>query len=49
MSARPHDGEAGATREGTLSLGVPGLAQGRDAREWTPDDLQIAGLVPRRR
>ena len=46
MSARPHDGEAGATREGTPSLGVPGLAQGRVAREWTPDDLQIAGLVP---
>ena len=46
MSARPHDDEAGATREGTLSLSVPGLAQGRDAREWTPDDLQIAGLVP---
>lgn len=46
MSARPHDDEAGATREGTLSLGVPGLARGRDAREWTPDDLQIAGLVP---
>ena len=46
MSARPHDGEAGATREGALSLGVPGLAQGRVAREWTPDDLQIAGLVP---
>ena len=46
MSARPLYGEAGVTREGTLSLGVPGLAQGRDAREWTPDDLQIAGLVP---
>ena len=46
MSARPHDDEAGATREGTLSLSVPGLVGGRDAREWTPDDLQIAGLVP---
>ena len=46
MSARPLYDEAGATREGTLSLGVPGLARGRDAREWTPDDLQIAGLVP---
>lgn len=46
MGARPHDGEAGATREGTLSLGGPGLVGGRDAREWTPDDLQIAGLVP---
>ena len=46
MSARPHDDEAGATREGTLSLSVPGLVRGRDAREWTPDDLQIAGLVP---
>ncbi len=46
MGARPHDDEAGATREGTLSLGVPGLVGGRDAREWTPDDLQIAGLVP---
>lgn len=34
------------TREGTLSLGGPGLVGGRDAREWTPDDLQIAGLVP---
>lgn len=46
MSARPPMGEAGAPREGTLSLGGPGLVGGRDAREWTPDDLQIAGLVP---
>ena len=46
MGARPHDDDAGATREGTPSLGVPGLVGGRDAREWTPDDLQIAGLVP---
>lgn len=46
MGARPHGDEAGATREGAVSLGVPGLARGRDVREWTPDDLQIAGLVP---
>ena len=46
MGARPHGDEAGVTREGTLSLGGPGLVGGRDAREWTPDDLQIAGLVP---
>ena len=46
MSARPPQYEAGATREGTLSLGVPGLVGGRDACEWTPEDLQIAGLVP---
>ena len=46
MGARPPIDEAGAPREGTLSLGGPGLVGGRDAREWTPDDLQIAGLVP---
>ena len=46
MSARPPIGEAGAPREGTLSLGGPGLVGGRANREWTPDDLQIAGLVP---
>ena len=46
MSARPPQYEAGATREGTPGPGVPGLVGGRDAREWAPDDLQIAGLVP---
>ena len=46
MGTRPRFDEAGVTREGTLSLGGPGLVGGRDAREWTPDDLQIAGLVP---
>ena len=46
MGTRPRFDEAGVTREGTLSLGGAGLVGGRDAREWTPDDLQIAGLVP---
>lgn len=46
MGARPPIDEAGAPREGTLSLGGPGLVGGRANREWTPDDLQIAGLVP---
>ena len=38
--------EAGEPREGALSLSSPGLAQGWASRKWTPDDLQIAGLVP---
>ena len=46
MSARPHRDEAEASREGTVSPGGPGLVGGRASREWTPDDLQIAGLVP---
>jgi len=46
VSARSPYHEAGAPREGTLSLGGPGLVGGRASREWTPDDLQIAGLVP---
>ena len=46
VSARPHRDEAEASREGTVSLGGPGLVGGRASREWTPDDLQIAGLVP---
>ena len=38
--------EAGERRKGVLSLSGPGLVGGRASREWTPDDLQIAGLVP---
>lgn len=46
VSGRSHCDEAGASREGTSALGVPGLVPGRTVREWTPEDLQIAGLVP---
>ena len=46
MSARSPYHEAGAPGEGTVSPGGPGLVGGRASREWTPDDLQIAGLVP---
>ena len=38
--------EAGEPRKGALNLSDPGLVGGRASREWTPDDLQIAGLVP---
>ena len=47
MSVCPPIDEAGVTRQGTSSPGGgPGLVGGRAARVWTPEDLQIAGLVP---
>jgi len=47
VSVRPPLDEAGASPEGTPSRSrATGLVGGRAVHTWTPDDLQIAGLVP---